>query len=176
MDFESLRRRCDDRLRGLDIPRPFDVERLCDSVARRRGRPIHLLPMRLPGAGPCGLWICGERDDYIVYQQETTPLHQEHIILHEIGHLVCGHRGTAPPDDAGGGSMFTHLAPETVRTMLPRTRYSSQEEREAEMLASLVVQRARRQLPVEHHTDPGTAAILARLEATMNPPRPARDG
>ncbi|SEP53084.1 hypothetical protein [Amycolatopsis saalfeldensis] len=49
----SLRRRCAGRLRGLEIPVPFDLSVLAERIAARRGRPLKLLPM----AGLTG--ICG---------------------------------------------------------------------------------------------------------------------
>ncbi len=36
----ELRRRCEERLRTIELPEPFDVRVFCDQVARDRGRPM----------------------------------------------------------------------------------------------------------------------------------------
>jgi hypothetical protein len=134
-----LRKRCEARLRDLPLPVPFDARALCAQVARRRGRPIRLLP--LAGlTGVCGLWIATDTTDLIFYEQVTTPPHQEHIILHELSHLLCDHYSAAP--DAA--TLLPSLDPEVVRRVLGRAGYSTDEEREAELLASLIRQRAGR--------------------------------
>ncbi|MFF4673991.1 hypothetical protein ACFY1C_29820 [Streptomyces sp. NPDC001279] len=75
-------------LQDLGVIPPLDVEELCQALSRRRGRPLYLRAVPLPVPGASGMWV--EYDDYdvILYQQETTRLHQEHIILHEVGHIL----------------------------------------------------------------------------------------
>jgi hypothetical protein len=175
VDFSTLRRRCQQRLRDLSIPQPFDLELLCADVAATRGRPIRLLPMTLPGSGPCGLWLAGEQADYIVYQEATSRLHQEHIVLHEIGHLLCRHR-VSSVTDGHLDAVFPHLNPETVRKILARSRYATEEEREAELIATLILQRAQRAPRTPRALDPASAAILARLEASIDPSGRRHDG
>jgi hypothetical protein len=169
MDLPSLRQRCRERLRGLPVPRPFDVRTLCERVADGRGRPIHLMAVAMPAAGPCGLWISGERQDHIVYERSTSPMHQEHIIVHELAHLVLGHEGGAGLSSEHLGRLFPRLDPAMVRRALGRAAYSTDEEREAEMLASLLLEQADRCPPRRARaTDPGSAAIAARLESSLH--------
>jgi hypothetical protein len=168
VDLKSLQRRCLLRVRELTIPRPFNLPELCANVAAKRDRDIRLLPMTLPGCGPCGLWIAGQHEDYIVYQQSTSRLHQEHIVLHEVGHLLCQHPGAARLGDEHIRLVFPHLDPEKVRAVLARAMYPNDEEREAEMLASLILHQAQRRPIPARTTDPAGAAIVARLEASMN--------
>jgi hypothetical protein len=131
------------------LPEPFDAEAFVAGLAARRGRPIELLPVSAPSGGPCGLLMSTERADYILVPANTTALHRRHILLHEIGHLLCGHAG---PDagadgtaiDAAHGELMPHLSPELVRRVLGRTTYSEVEEQEAELVASLLAQRVRR--------------------------------
>jgi hypothetical protein len=164
------------------VPRPFDIAELCAGMARGRGRPIRLLPMSLPPGGPCGMWIAGEREDYIIYEATTSRAHREHIIMHEIGHLLCRHPAAPRLTDEQAYAVFPHLDPDMVRRVLARTRYSTDEEQEAEMIASLVLERAERAPTAPPATDPRASAILARLEATIDPGRayacapPAADG
>lgn len=146
----QLRRRCQTLLDGLHLPRPFSVGALCSQLAEERGRPLHLHPMpaRSAGEGACGLWLATATDDHIFFEQHTAPLHQEHIVLHEIGHLLFDHK--AYDTAAAGvalGSLFRTVNPDLIRRMLGRTNYSSRQEQEAEMLASLI--RTHRQPTVE---------------------------
>lgn len=186
-----LRKRCERRLRNVWLPRPFDVKVFVDRLAAERRRSIHLIPMALGSTGPCGLLIATEGADYIVYEQATSRLHQEHIVLHEIGHLLCRHEGAGQLDDGQlnqgqfdeghAQRLFRTLDPQVVRRMLFRASYPTVEECEAEMIASLILQRAHRtpadRAPADRMSaadqagDPGTVAIIERLEAGMLPPR-----
>jgi hypothetical protein len=167
---DPIRRRCQARLQGVRVPRPFDVQVLCEWVAADRGRPIRLVPMSLPGDGPCGLWIATERSDYIVFEERTSRLHQEHIIVHELAHLICRHTSPGPLPGRHLDRLFATLDLETVRRVLSRAGYSSEEEREAEMFASLVLGTADRRSPRVIRSaaaDAETAASVARLESTL---------
>lgn len=87
-----LRRRCERRLRGVSIPQPFDLDAFCAVVAAHRGRPLVLQPMPgLSTGAPCGLWISVPTADYVFYDPETSRLHAEHIVLHELAHMLSGH-------------------------------------------------------------------------------------
>lgn len=167
VDFVALTERCRTRLAELDLPRPFDVRALSASIGRRRGRPLTLLAMDLPADSPRGLWIGTEQGDYIVYERATTPLHQEHIILHELAHVLCGHVGESGLSDEHAHRLFPKLAPDTVRRVLGRGAYSSEEEQEAELLASMIFQRAGRDRRSPRVTDPAAADNLRRLESGM---------
>ena len=165
MDPAALRARCERRLADLEIQRPFDLATFCARLSERRGRRIVLLPTELPADSPSGLWIKGERHDYVVYERATTPLHQTHIALHEIGHLLCEH--TSPVHDAGVqvDRLFPSLDPALVRRALGRAGYSTDEESEAELLASLILRRAR--LAVGPPPATPTEQILRRLESGL---------
>ncbi len=93
MDLRSVRRRCESTLRDLPVPRPFDVRQFADTVSARRGRPIHPLPKSAP-VGPCGVWLSMPAADYVFFENATSPLHREHIILRELGHLLRNHAPT----------------------------------------------------------------------------------
>src|SRR5436190_15843337 len=113
MDLKVLRTRCEARLDELQLPAPFDVEQFCRSTGERRSRPILLHPMDSP-AGPCGTWLAGPTSDHIFYDHHTSPLHQEHIILHEISHLLCGHRGGSVSEGELQALLLPDLRPEMV--------------------------------------------------------------
>ncbi|MFK4272504.1 M48 family metalloprotease [Streptomyces milbemycinicus] len=91
---------------------------------------------------PTGIWLATDSGDYVLYDAQTSPLHQEHIILHEIGHLVCDHRS-----GSGDQRLYRQIDladAESLRQALARSRYSDLQEQEAEMIATLVLERAGR--------------------------------
>ena len=132
---------------AVNLPEPFDAEAFVAGLAAQRGRPIELMPVSAPDGAPCGLLMSTERADYILYPTNTTALHRRHILLHEVGHLVCGHTGpdSGPDgvaiDAAAGRQLMPNLSPELVRRVLGRTTYTEVEEREAELVATLLAQR-----------------------------------
>jgi hypothetical protein len=143
LSFRRLRRRCEAIASSLPLPVPFDVRELCRLVAEERGKPILLVPTA-GAAKVMGLWVATTSADMILYEESTTPPHQEHIILHELSHLLCQHyRGTLPYAEHIR-ALLPNLDPEMVRRVLGRTEYSVDEEREAELLAGLIKQRAER--------------------------------
>lgn len=147
---KELWRRCRSLADGVALPEPFDAESFVAELAAGRGRPIELMQVSVPSSGPCGLLMSTERADYILYPTNTTALHRRHILLHEVGHLLCGHVGANAAADgialdaAASKALMPNLAPELVRRVLGRTSYSAVEEQEAELLASLLAQRVAR--------------------------------
>lgn len=167
MELKELRWRCEARLRALELPIPFDARIFCDMVAAKRGRPIVLRPVT-SRAGPWGLWVALPTADVIFYDLETSQLHQEHIILHEVGHLLCGHRPVPVADAEFLRLLFPDLRPESVQRVLRRASYSGDEEREAELLASLILERAEC-VPASRtlENDPRAAELLGRLSISL---------
>ena len=167
MDDKRLRQRCEARLRKLNLPDPFDVQSFCEMLGEQRGRPILLHPVA--GAeGACGVWVSVPSADLIFYEHDTSPLHQEHIILHEVSHLLCGHEPVPVSTHEISQLLFPDFNLETVRLVLPRGGYSTVEEREAEVLASLMLERVAASSPLR--TSPrktGRDEVLHRLAASL---------
>jgi hypothetical protein len=151
--LNRVRRRCRARLRELTLPDPFDLTELCRSVSSSRGRPLHVrgIPGPASRARPCGIWIATDEDDWVFVDQQTSPLHRQHIVLHELAHMLCGHAAADLPENEMLRRLFPNLSPAMVRTVLSRTSYQSEPEREAELLASLILARAQ----------PATVPIMA---------------
>ncbi|MEU8262970.1 hypothetical protein AB0C02_20360 [Micromonospora sp. NPDC048999] len=137
-----LRKRCDQLLAALEMPEPFDIRRLCEILGERRGRPIHLVPISLPAHTVCGMFVPTGDFDAIFFEQNTSPLHQMLIIGHELGHLIAGHRTTEVMDPDASRLLLPDLDPELVQRCLGRSNYAAAEEREAEMIGSLLLRRA----------------------------------
>jgi hypothetical protein len=139
--LKELRRRCEERLDSLPLSVPFDLEAFCQSLAAIRGHPIVLQPVEGVGWGTMGAWIPTEPADIIVYERHTTRLHQEHIVLHELSHLICEHQPQAV-DSETAGLLFPDIRWDVVKEILKRQAYSTEEELEAELLASLIRDRS----------------------------------
>lgn len=167
-EFKLLHERCLTLVRSLHVPIPFDVEKLCARLDRDRNRRIQLLPVALPPGSLSGLWVSTNNADYIIYQKATSLLHQEHIILHEIGHLLCEHGATSVLGDEYSPQLFPDLDPRMIREVLGRSHYSSQEEQEAEMVASIILQQAK-DFPIQDATSSPDepAAAVTRIERSL---------
>jgi hypothetical protein len=144
MSLAQVRRRCLTLLDEIDVPDPFDLTVFRDRIARRRGRPVHLhpLPADADAGTPCGVCLTTDDADHIFHVPGTSPLHQQHIILHELGHLLCDHVGAGEASTEAVSRLLPDLSPGMVRRVLWRSSYSSVQEQMAEMMASLVLGRA----------------------------------
>ncbi|MGW5400128.1 hypothetical protein [Streptomyces sp. NPDC003952] len=157
-DLHRLIRR---ELQDLGVTPPLDVDELCQALSRRRGRPLYLREAPLPKPGPSGMWV--EYDDYdvILYQQETTRLHQDHIKLHEIGHILVAENERAaekttdgPTEEVstvdseeetavfveGWATMLPVFAPETIKRVARRCSYDDGEECSVELVATIILE------------------------------------
>lgn len=133
--------------RMLHLSEIRDIRTLCTAVGILRERPIRIeaLPLKPPQSG---LWIAGAQRDYIFYARDASPLHCEHIVLHELAHLLRNH---PPLLDEEAESLQLSWFPlvdidairEALDTALSRSRYGVVQEREAELLATLLEQRWR---------------------------------
>lgn len=172
MKFRHRYERCLALVRRLELPRPFDVATVCERLARDRGRAIRLVPLDLPPGGLSGAWVATDRADYVLYQSKTSRLHQDHIVLHEIGHMLCGHESGRTGEEAIS-SALPHLDPKVVRQVLCREHYTSSEEEEAEIVASIVLDQVARTIAEQ----PGagrTTSVVRRIERSLNDPRSER--
>lgn len=153
-DLHRLIRR---ELQDLGVTAPLDVDELCQALSRRRGRPLYLREAPLPKPGPSGMWIEYEDHDVILYQQETTRLHQDHIKLHEIGHILVAENEKAEgdaaadapaldPDDEsavfveGWATLLPVFTPETIKRVARRCSYTDGEECAVELVATIILE------------------------------------
>ncbi|MEU9336337.1 ParH-like protein [Streptomyces sp. NPDC048290] len=161
--WERTRRQAE----ALELPRPFDAERFIAALAERRGRPISVLPVVIPSSAPCGLLVTTDLADYILYTAGTTGFHRQHILLHEAAHLLCGHDRGTPATAAASRLLLPGLSPALVRRVLGRSVYSEPQEREAELLASLILHRAQSE---DAAAPPGDGTEPDRAEALVGSP------
>ena len=131
----------------LELPTPWDLQEFIDTIAEQRGKPIRLIPS--PGwAGPgqpCGIWIGSSTEDLIMYDDTTSCYHVEQIILHELGHLLLEHNSNANLSDTLViRELIPDIDPSSIDYVLGRTSYDDEQERQAELFASLMVIESRR--------------------------------
>lgn len=140
----GLVRRCRSIDDGLRLPEGFDEDDLLACVSGIRGRRIELMQVTARDDLPCGLLIATGQADYILCNADTGPLHRRHILTHELAHLLFDHVGSAAVRLASAKVLMPHLAPALVDRVLGRTVYTEPQEREAELLASMILSRARK--------------------------------
>ncbi len=162
---------CQEILDNLDIPEPFELATFIAYLVSVRGRRINVRPFRAK-QGLCGVWIRARQVDYIYYDEHTTDLHRTHIVVHEIAHMLLGHQGTSLIAGELSPLLAPSLGAELIGTMLGRGgAYASPQEREAELLASVILERASRPSPREPVASvphmPKRAIVAERLDHVM---------
>jgi Zn-dependent peptidase ImmA (M78 family) len=95
---------------------------------------------------PCGMWFTTTAADHIFYEKQTSDFHRNQIILHELGHMLCGHTMDFLSTDSGLIADSGTVDRDIVRAALKRTSYTTEKERHAEIVASLILKRSNRTL------------------------------
>ncbi|NLE82411.1 MAG: hypothetical protein GX610_23110 [Rhodococcus sp.] len=132
----------------LDIPQPWDMTEFVAHVEDTRRRRITLMPVddaNLPRNGTFGMWLALADEDVITYTTDTTLFHQNHIVCHELGHMLMRHRSTqadAESDAASLAPLFPDLDIRSLESILGRSQFSTAREYEAEQLATLIMRDA----------------------------------
>ncbi|MER6126454.1 secondary metabolite protein [Streptomyces sp. NPDC001795] len=165
----QLWRMCEEALRGVRVQRPFTIESFCEALSAQRGR--RLVLRELPESDglrlPCGLWVAYPDEDHIWHVTATSQRHRLQVIFHEIAHMLLNHKG-----DSGVSALLAALPPEIaptrVRAVFGRTNYSTDQEHDAELTATIlgeIVDRLPTAPSTSHH------GLLDRVDATMVHPR-----
>ncbi|RAV13763.1 hypothetical protein DQP57_07615 [Mycobacterium colombiense] len=133
--------------RDLPIPVPWDRNVFIENLGQMRGRAIRLVPTDTAtlADSPCGIWLACDDEDLILHEVGTTDYHIDQIVGHEIGHILLGHGRCGgdgfdeAPEYRVCRQALPDIDPETVRAVLGRGDYASDQERDAEMFASLLL-------------------------------------
>lgn len=161
--LRELRRTCENLLdaQGIVIPSPFDRHALAQAVAARRGRPIELRVLPVPVAGNefSGYWVATPLRDLIFIDPTRSPWEQDHVTAHEIGHILWGHQAS---DVDLGDVVLPDLDMSVVRAMLGRHDFTTDQERAAEMMATVIIERSGRTAP---DAAPGLSRVASALAA-----------
>lgn len=149
IDESQLRDCCEQLIDHLRLPHRFSTGQLCEAISRLRGKPIILKPLRTVGAinAPCGIRLETANSELLFYEEGTSVHHQRHILTHELMHVYRDHPGSLEVHVSTAHALG--LNPTLVLRMSGRTSYSSADEREAEMMATIIRQRIyrERQIP-----------------------------
>lgn len=145
------RRRCTEVLRTLDLDVARDLNVLRQRVERLRGNPVRLVAVEA-GLLPCGMWVNTTSGDFVFYAAGTSGLHQRHIVVHEFAHMLLGHVGAELNTDSAA-ALTDRVSGETVTRMLGRVEYATAPEREAELLATMILRTPMRLEAVEPEQD-----------------------
>lgn len=145
VDEGRLRRSCEEQIDHLRLPHRFTTRELRDAIAELRGKPIILHPLSTLGSidVPCGIRLETPEADLLYYEEGTSVNHQRHILTHELCHVYCDHPGSLEIDDNAVRSLG--INPTLALRMSGRTSYSTADEREAEMMATIIRQRMYRE-------------------------------
>ncbi|MBZ0307039.1 MAG: hypothetical protein K8I82_13295 [Anaerolineae bacterium] len=117
----------------------FDLESLVRRIEDQRQRGITRIPFPFQ-PGLTGLWVPGAKVDYIFYDQNTHSLHQTHIILHELAHIVLGHR-CQPLDEILPPELLAQLHGDSSSGRLRQVQAASsddEQEQESELFVYLI--------------------------------------
>jgi O-methyltransferase involved in polyketide biosynthesis len=113
-------------LRLPSLPAPWSVDAYVGLIAGQRQREIVLRPIAAaPDSALCGLLVSTEERDHIGLVEGMPQVLRDHTVLHELAHLILGHRGTQ-------GQHWAALHEDTD------SRYGDADERAAELLATAI--------------------------------------
>jgi len=157
-ELKAIHRDCARKLVDLGLNKLTAVDDIRAVASQISGRDIQLLPYRLSGSGVHGMLVRTGLTDYVVFDSDTTTMHREHIILHELSHVLCGHSAAGQTGPA---------------EVLRRENYMDHQEIEAETLASIMGQRVRRGAPqTVSISNANLGRVLASLRLEGHPATP----
>lgn len=170
MNRSQSRRECEALVARLDLPVPFDLGQMCALVGQQRGHPIVLMPTSMSMGSLCGLWLGTAKADYVFYEHDTSRLHQQHIICHEIGHILRRHSPNRILGADVARALTGSIEVGNVQHVLGRDTYTDHDEYEAELVATLILRRiGRRQVrEVPTSTDPRASEIVSRISYSLS--------
>ncbi|GAB3549798.1 hypothetical protein J2S53_001189 [Actinopolyspora lacussalsi] len=176
--WHELRARCDRRveslLRSVELPDPWDIDEFIDGLERHRRRDVDLCAVSWHLGDSTGAWQRNDDHDVIAYPDNTSTMHQDYIILHEIGHMISGHHGRCVLSVQEAQRRAPDLSPTAFAHLLHRGDVTT-EEHEAETIATLIFARITRRTGRRRNSrrtgaapDDRTAATLARLTSAFD--------
>ena len=167
-DWHAARQRAERRVRPLLalVPRPWNVDTFLDRLETKRDEPIDVVAVEYQPGAPSGAWQLREGRHLIAYPTNTSPLHQDHIILHEIGHMLFEHRGdcTLALDEAQ--RIAPNLAPAAFAHLLTRVT-TELDEYEAEMVAVSIITYATTSTPILYAADQRASRVAQRFASML---------
>lgn len=110
-----------------------DLDAFVQALADRRQREITVLdlPDSASSSAVYGAWLPTADTDYIFVAEHLSGIHRQHVVLHELAHVVLNHG----PSHAAA-ALFDGVSPELAQRLLARHEHSDSQERQAELFAS----------------------------------------
>jgi len=97
--------------------------------------------------------MAGDDRDYIFYEADTLPIHQVHIQLHEMAHMLCGHPALVINSQQARILLRqAHPSPSLYESLLLRSIRPDEMELEAETLTALIQEQVLRHSTLEKLT------------------------
>lgn len=170
MNREQSRRECSALVANLDLPDPFDLADFCTRLGRHLGRSIVLMSHSMAIGGLCGAWMRTAKADYVFYEEDTSQLHQQHIVFHEIGHILRAHVPGKELSKDLARTIAAGMKVSDVFRVLGRDSYDEDDEFEAELIATLILRRIGRHplREVPRATDPSADEVIARITTSLS--------
>ncbi|WP_143047238.1 hypothetical protein [Amycolatopsis xylanica] len=104
-ESDEVRSETDSLIAALPpLPTPWNVGELCRRLGDRRGRPVLVHSVDVP-ALPSGLWFDDGVADHIICRSGIVGYHHDHVVLHEICHMLSGHNSALPPGGESAGPL-----------------------------------------------------------------------
>ncbi|MEV6136936.1 hypothetical protein AB0L63_12930 [Nocardia sp. NPDC051990] len=144
----SMEARLREAARTVPLPSPWNLSAYLASVAAHRGRSISLQAIPADaladiGCRGSGLWVARGHDDIIVYDASAFERNADHIILHEIGHMLFGHGKegiqAGGPSTPSPAALLPYISPSSTEHVLGREHFGADREREAEIFADMTM-------------------------------------
>lgn len=169
MNREHSRRQCEALVATLDVPASFDLSEFCTLLGRRIDRSIVLLSHSMVIGGLCGTWMRTAKADYVFYEEDTSLLHQQHIVFHEVGHILRRHVPGQELSNDLARTIASGVGAGDVFRVLGHDSYTDDDEFEAELIATLIQRRVGRQtiLAAPRATDPTAGDLVARIADSL---------
>jgi len=169
-----MRRLCGELIAELELPAPAApgmlYGALCDSMSRRRGRPVHFRTAAFPAGTASGLWLDMADQDLVVIEERTAPDHQLVILGHELWHMKAGHCTHSIEGATVAARLLSDDADlrSTVLKVAARSRFDEADEQEAESFGLLLASKCRTWLAGSSLRGPVQRDRLAgRIEASL---------
>jgi hypothetical protein len=164
-------------VRRLSLPDPFDLDAMVAEAAEAVGAPILLAPYpertvqssrALGEPLPAALCVAEPGTEgrsgrfHVFYRADTTDGHRVHSVLHELGHILCGHITTH--DEVS----LDDLDATTITKAIKRSSYTDDLEQAAELFAYAVGQRRGRLHTGDRSpTDPELTSVVDRYGSIL---------
>jgi hypothetical protein len=140
----------------IPVPQPFDLDEFFAGLALLRQRPVEVRDLPAAACGTMtGAWVALRRLDLVFIDPGASAWHRNVIGLHEAAHMLCDHDTGLTVDYDMAGRLAPDIEPAAIRQILGRSGCSGTDERDTELVASLLLARA----------DTGPSPAIARTDA-----------